>query len=105
MSSTPDDPVATIETEQARNTLHGSALGAGAVLGLLVAAVVAGSVVLVIMLALGAVIGAMVFGLVALARDWRHRQPSGDRLPPTLSNDGSPHAQRAEAGGASPEPS
>jgi len=101
----PDETAAAIETEQAKGTLHGSALGAGAVLGLLVAAVIAGSIFLVIMLAGGAVIGALVFGLIALARDRVRTSPSGDRPPPTLGVDGGPHAQRAEAGGASPEPS
>ncbi|MGI8792410.1 MAG: hypothetical protein ACR2H3_04440, partial [Acidimicrobiales bacterium] len=89
MASSPhEDGSDPVETEQAQGTMHGGALGGGAAVGVLVTAFIVGSVTLVLTLAGGAVVGLLVFGLVALLRDGRlRRQPSGDRLPPTLGVD------------------
>ena len=85
---------------------HGSAAATGAIAGVLVAALMAGSLVLVIVLALGAVVGGMVAAAGAVALDGvrGRRTRSGDRPAPTLTPQGEPDAQRAEAGGPSPEP-
>jgi hypothetical protein len=48
---------------------HGGAVATGAVVGTFAAAVVAGSLVLVIMLMLGAVLGGTIAGIVAMLRD------------------------------------
>jgi len=88
--------------------MQGGVLAAGAVIGLLVAAVVAGSFVLVIVLAVGAAAGAVAAGLAALlTQRLRGHRParSGEAPMPTLTPQGSPEARRAEAGAASPSPS
>ena len=102
----PQDITTQSASEQV-GSIHGSALATGAVVGTLVAAVVAGSVVLVMILLLGTVLGAMIAGAFALVREnlRGRRTRSGDRPVPRLTPDIGPGAERAEAGGPSPEPS
>jgi hypothetical protein len=91
-------------TQEGSNDVHAGALGIGAALGALVAAVYAGSFFLLIVLAVGAAVGAVLAGGVAFIGDlWRGRADrSGDHPAPGLSAGGGPAAQRAEAGATSP---
>lgn len=66
--------------QEGADAVHGTTMAVGAVAGLVVAAVVTGSLILVVVLATGAVVGAVVAGLVALAREGvrGRREEAGD---------------------------
>jgi hypothetical protein len=56
-------------TQEGSNDVHAGALGIGAALGVLVAAIYAGSFFLLIVLAIGAAVGAVLAGGVAFIGD------------------------------------
>ena len=94
-------------TQEGSNDVHAGALGIGAAVGALVAAVWAGSIMLLIVLAFGAALGAVFAGGIAFIGDvWRGRsKDSGDHPAPGLTANEGPAAQRAEAGATSPSSS
>ena len=91
-------------TQEGSNDVHAGALGIGAAIGAVIAAIWAGSVMLLIVLAFGAAAGAVIAGIVAFVGDlWRGRADrSGDHNPPGFRAGGGPAAERAEAGHTSP---
>jgi hypothetical protein len=94
-------------TQEGSNDVHAGALGIGAALGAIAAAVWAGSMMLLIVLAFGAALGAVIAGGIAFIGDLvrgRSRR-SGDHAPPGLTAGAGPAAQRAEAGATSPSSS
>jgi hypothetical protein len=98
------DAMAERATQEGSNDVHAGALGIGAAIGALIAAVYAGSFFLLIILAIGAGIGAVVAGGFAFIGDLvrGRRDESGDHPAPGLRAGGGPAAQRAEAGATSP---
>ena len=104
----PDDPeadrLAQSATEEMSGELPGAAIGIGAGIGVLLVALWFGSVILVLCLLFGAVLGGLVaVGVSAVVRAVRGRSTaSADRPPPGLTANTGPAAQRAEAGAASP---
>ena len=98
------DAMAERATQEGSNDVHAGALGIGAAIGAIVAAVWAGSILLLIVLGFGAAVGAVLAGGIAFIGDLvrGRRDQSGDHPAPGFSAGGGPAAQRAEAGATSP---
>lgn len=92
----------------ADDDLHVGALAIGAGIGTVLAALLVGSVMLLLVLAFGAVAGAVIAAMVSAVLDRRHRATakagSPDFPPPSLTAGSSPADERREAGHASPTP-